>query len=82
MPSYAQAPPQWCTDHCADAANHRGPLGVHRVRAEPEIGRGRGSLEVRSKEDPLVGLDASFVRNAETENQATLGNDGWLSKQS
>lgn len=77
MPSYAQAPPQWCKDHCADAADHRGPLGVHRVRAGPGRGRGRGSLGVGSKEDPLVGLDAGFGRNAETESQAALGNDGW-----
>lgn len=82
MPPYAQAPPQWCTDHCADAPNHRGPLGVHRVRAGPEIGRGKSGLGVGSKEDPLVGLDTGFVQYAETENQATLGNDGWLSKQS
>lgn len=32
-------------------------------------------------EDPLMGLDAGFVQYAETKNQETLGNDGWLSKQ-
>lgn len=45
VPSYAEAPPQWCTDHGADAPDHRGPLGVHRVRAGFELEGQRATWE-------------------------------------
>lgn len=81
MPSYAQASPQWRTDHGANAPNHRGPLGVHRVRAGLMTGSAKRNLGTESKEDPLVDLDAGFAPSTATENQAALGNYGWLCKQ-
>lgn len=60
VPSYAQASPQWRTDHSANAPNHRGPLGVHRVRAGLMTGSAERNLGTESKEDPLVDLDAGL----------------------
>jgi hypothetical protein len=66
--SHAEASPQRCADHSADAPDHRGPLGVHRVRAAFETGSAeRATWEAGPEEDPLMGLDASFAQSTARE---------------